>query len=73
MKAVAVERCRAPLAAFADCARGRVLSVVWACRQQARDMNACLKEHTTDEILEDLKCKYWEEQQGKDGRAPLPP
>lgn len=42
MKAMALKECKTSLAAFADCARGRTVSVVWACRKEAEEMNECL-------------------------------
>lgn len=44
MKAAALKQCDPVVSAFADCARGRTLSVVWSCRPQAREINACLKQ-----------------------------
>ena len=44
MKADALKKCDTTLAAFADCAKGRLLSVIWACREQAQNMNVCLRQ-----------------------------
>jgi COX assembly protein 1 len=38
--------------------KDRTISIVWACRDQANAMNECLHQHTTDEVLEDLKYRW---------------
>ena len=43
MKQQAIRDCDATAKAYADCASGRVFSVVWACRKQFGDLNNCLK------------------------------
>ena len=42
MKAQALKECDSIVAKFAECAKGRTLSVVWVCRQQSKEMNDCL-------------------------------
>ena len=43
---------------YYDCVKDRTISIVWACRDQANAMNECLHQHTTDEVLEDLKYRW---------------
>ena len=42
LKQAAFQRCRAHSAAYADCCRGRTLSVAWACRAQAAALSECM-------------------------------
>jgi len=32
--------------------------VAWTCREVARDMSACLGEHTSEATLEDMKTRW---------------
>ena len=43
LKQQAIRDCDAAARAYAECASGRVFSVVWACRQEFSDLNSCLK------------------------------
>ena len=36
--------CSSAAAAYADCCRGRTLSMAWACRAELRGLSACLGE-----------------------------
>ena len=58
MKERAVVRCKTTQKEYYDCVKDRTVSIVWACRAQANAMNECLHEHTTDEVLEDLKYRW---------------
>lgn len=49
------EKCHETRLAYVTCAKGRTLSLAWACREQFRDFNDCLKRYTTDEELERRK------------------
>ncbi|MCO5569518.1 hypothetical protein L7F22_023231 [Adiantum nelumboides] len=42
MKVKALQECDALAAKYAECASGRTLSVVWACRSQFKLLNECL-------------------------------
>ncbi|KAH9619473.1 hypothetical protein KSS87_015869 [Heliosperma pusillum] len=42
MKAKALKECDVLTAKYAECASGRTLSVVWKCREQAKELNNCL-------------------------------
>lgn len=65
LKQKALKRCDALVRTYVECTKERTLSVVWACRDPLRDMNACLQQHTTKEELDKLK-KWWLDQ-GKPG------
>lgn len=43
LKQQAMRDCDSAAKAYAECASGRVFSVVWACRQEFGDLNSCLK------------------------------
>lgn len=43
MKEDAWKQCKAESAEYAECVQGRLISVVWACRQQAKGLNSCLQ------------------------------
>jgi COX assembly protein 1 len=42
MKVKALKECDEYTKKYAECALGRTLSVVWQCRQQAKELNNCL-------------------------------
>jgi COX assembly protein 1 len=42
MKARTLKECDVMVAKFAECAKGRTLSVIWSCRSQARELNNCV-------------------------------
>ncbi|XP_073221050.1 uncharacterized protein [Cicer arietinum] len=42
MKQKALKECDEYTKKYAECALGRTLSVVWQCRQQAKELNNCL-------------------------------
>ncbi|EFX04757.1 hypothetical protein CMQ_1685 [Grosmannia clavigera kw1407] len=46
------QQCQAEIKAFAECALGRTFSVVFACREHNKAMNACLKGHATPAALD---------------------
>eukprot|EP00249_Psilotum_nudum_P000673 c12765_g1_i1 orf=304-576(+) len=58
MKARALKECDALVAKFADCAKGRTLSVAWRCRAESRELNECLHQYTNDGVLEEFKKQY---------------
>tara|TARA_B110001452_G_C15094221_1_gene381648 strand:- start:191 stop:559 length:369 start_codon:yes stop_codon:yes gene_type:complete len=53
--AEARDKCAETRALYVGCAMGRTLSLAWACRDEFRDFNDCLKQYTTDEQLEKRK------------------
>ncbi|CAN6478776.1 unnamed protein product [Victoria cruziana] len=42
MKEKALKECNDYVAKYAECAKGRTISVAWRCRQQANELNECL-------------------------------
>lgn len=58
LKERALRRCGASQRTYYECVKGRLISVAWACREEANSMNACLSEHTTDVALSDLKRRW---------------
>ena len=44
LKNRAMRQCSDTAGAYADCCRGRTVSMVWACRAPLRDLNACLQQ-----------------------------
>ncbi|TKY46530.1 Cytochrome c oxidase biogenesis protein Cmc [Spatholobus suberectus] len=57
MKQRALKECDYYTAKYAECASGRTLSVVWRCRQQAKELNGCLHQFIEDPKKEKLICK----------------
>eukprot|EP00887_Chlorella_sp_A99_P003617 scaffold7.g3617.t1 len=56
LKQKGFEACQAYSAAYADCCRGRVISMAWACRKQLHELSDCMGTHTGR--LEELKQRY---------------
>ncbi|CAI5464958.1 unnamed protein product [Closterium sp. Yama58-4] len=52
MKERALKECAREIEAYADCVRGRVFSIVWACRAHATELNECLHQYTNDAVLD---------------------
>ncbi|CAL1390718.1 unnamed protein product [Linum trigynum] len=71
MKQRALKECDNLASKYAQCAAGRTLSVVWQCRKQAKELNACLHQYTNDAMLEEMKKEYNRQQQ-QEGKEPLP-
>ncbi|CAA0839603.1 Cytochrome c oxidase biogenesis protein Cmc1-like [Striga hermonthica] len=65
MKQKALKECDQFTAKYAACAVGRTISVVWQCREQARELNQCLHQYTNDSVLEQMKKEYMHQQEGK--------
>ncbi|WPT17888.1 hypothetical protein PSENEW3_00005890 [Picochlorum sp. SENEW3] len=42
--------------AYAECCKGRVISMVWACREESRHLSDCMSRYTSR--LNDLKA-HW--------------
>ncbi|KAK3147762.1 hypothetical protein QOZ80_3BG0286400 [Eleusine coracana subsp. coracana] len=66
MKQKAIKECDFYCSKYAECARGRTLSVVWHCRKQAKELNECLHQYTNDAVLEEMKKAYMVEQESKE-------
>ncbi|KAF5749916.1 hypothetical protein HS088_TW03G00243 [Tripterygium wilfordii] len=65
MKQKALKECDQYTAKYAQCSTGRTFSVVWKCRQQAKELNQCLHQFTNDAVLEEMKKEYMLQQDGK--------
>ncbi|GJP36244.1 hypothetical protein CLOM_g20777 [Closterium sp. NIES-68] len=63
MKERALKECHKEIEAYAECVRGRVFSIVWACRAHSNDLNNCLHQYTNDAVLDQYKRDYMEQQQ----------
>eukprot|EP00729_Bicosta_minor_P006715 gene6715-35341_t len=48
MKASAQTACDDQVRAFNECCKGRIVSMVWACRDIHANLDACIREHLTD-------------------------
>ena len=59
MKEKAMIFCTEYVKAFEDCARGRTVSMVWACRKQNKKMQSCLvDEFNKPGLFEQCKQEY---------------
>lgn len=58
LKQKAVKTCGEAAKAYADCCSGRVISVVWACREQLKAFSDCTHKHTNNEVLEEVKRRW---------------
>lgn len=56
LKEKAFKECDPLARAYADCCRGRIVSVAWACRQEAKLLSACMTQYTSR--LEKLKERW---------------
>ncbi|CAB4274442.1 uncharacterized protein Pyn_27807 [Prunus yedoensis var. nudiflora] len=65
MKQKALQECKDLASKYAECSYGRTISVVWQCRQQAKELNECLHQFTNDDVLEEMKRDYMLQQDGK--------
>lgn len=53
LKDVALRGCDASVRALAQCAEGKLLSVVWHCRVHSKAVDACMNAFANDEALKD--------------------
>lgn len=53
LKHVALRGCDAHVRALAECAEGRLVSVVWYCRAFSKAVDKCMHEFGNDEALKD--------------------
>ncbi|CAO1613565.1 unnamed protein product [Sympodiomycopsis kandeliae] len=58
VRAQAVQTCDPVVKKFAECAQGRTVSVVWACREENRAFKDCLAQHMSNDALERAR-KEW--------------
>ncbi|KZO96046.1 hypothetical protein CALVIDRAFT_537631 [Calocera viscosa TUFC12733] len=57
-KAKALKACDDVVREFANCATGRTVSVVWACREPHKMMQACIRQYTNSDNMERLRLEY---------------
>mmetsp|Transcript_9256 Transcript_9256/g.18539 ORF Transcript_9256/g.18539 Transcript_9256/m.18539 type:complete len:98 (-) Transcript_9256:90-383(-) len=60
MKHIAHKSCDGAIRAFVDCSKRHNLGVVWMCRGENAQMNECVRDYTTDAVLESIK-RQWVE------------
>ncbi|KAJ1976093.1 hypothetical protein H4R35_002851 [Dimargaris xerosporica] len=60
-----MKECDAFVKAFAECSQGRTVSIAWACRDQNKAMNDCLRIHRTQDRLDEIRQKLMDEKQAK--------
>ncbi|BEJ18065.1 hypothetical protein CspHIS471_0703420 [Cutaneotrichosporon sp. HIS471] len=58
VKKAALTACDELVRNFADCARGRTVTMPFKCGSQHTAMNACIKVHMTEERLDAAKLDY---------------
>ncbi|KAK9924736.1 hypothetical protein M0R45_033089 [Rubus argutus] len=73
MKQKAMKECKDYASKYAECSTGRTISVVWQCRQEAKELNNCLHQFTNDDVLEEMKRQYMLQQQEKESTKGLNP
>ncbi|XP_044505109.1 uncharacterized protein DDB_G0275933-like [Mangifera indica] len=66
MKQKALKECDRFTSKYAECAAGKMISIVWQCRKQAKELNNCLHQYTNDTVLEEMKREYMLQQDGKE-------
>ncbi|THU91739.1 hypothetical protein K435DRAFT_224018 [Dendrothele bispora CBS 962.96] len=58
VKAQALRECDTLVKAFADCMSGRLISVAWACKDQLKQVEACMVQYTGPEPMEVVRSEY---------------
>ncbi|PXF42405.1 hypothetical protein BWQ96_07925 [Gracilariopsis chorda] len=53
LRDIAVQGCNEHVKRLAECAEGKLLSVVWHCRKYSKAVDACMREFGADEALKD--------------------
>lgn len=60
LRDIAVKGCDEHVKRLAECAEGKLLSVVWHCRKYSKAVDACMREFGADEALKDeLRRRYF--------------
>lgn len=57
-KARALKECDQVVRDFAECATGRTVSVVWACRDQYKSLQECMLQYTGPEPMAKVRAEY---------------
>ncbi|KAF9427120.1 hypothetical protein BGZ76_002466 [Entomortierella beljakovae] len=58
LKANALKECDPIVKEFVECTHGKLVTVLWACRAQHKEMNKCLMALTTQPHMDKLKVQY---------------
>ncbi|KAI9028701.1 cytochrome c oxidase biogenesis protein Cmc1 like-domain-containing protein [Hyaloraphidium curvatum] len=61
--------CDPAIKAFTECEKGRLISVMWACRSLRNEMMDCLKKAATPESYDEVRLEYLRERAEKRARA----
>ncbi|KAK9812535.1 hypothetical protein WJX73_006984 [Symbiochloris irregularis] len=56
----AMADCKEPAQAYADCCRGKTLSVVWSCRQPLAAFKQCLQSRSNEDVMNELMRRWME-------------
>ncbi|KAG8981561.1 hypothetical protein FRB94_009452 [Tulasnella sp. JGI-2019a] len=64
-KTRALKECEGLVTEFANCATGRTVSVVWACKDQLRAMQTCVAQYTNPDNMDDLRADYMKQKRRK--------
>jgi len=62
-KARALKECDPIVKEFAECATGRTVSVVWACKDKYKAVQACMLQFTGQENMDRLRAEYIRQRQ----------
>lgn len=54
LRTVAIKACSKELGEFAECAKGRLLSVLFVCRPLNKAVDKCMKNFADEEVLQDV-------------------
>ncbi|KIO34100.1 hypothetical protein M407DRAFT_240735 [Tulasnella calospora MUT 4182] len=57
-KARALKECDVVVKEFANCASGRYFSVIWACKDKLKAMQACVYQYTNPDNMDQLRAEY---------------
>ncbi|CAM9259270.1 unnamed protein product [Choristocarpus tenellus] len=57
LKDIALKKCDSDIAKFVACSREKGMLVIFSCRQQSKEMNACLNSVTNEENFQKYKTK----------------
>lgn len=57
-KLQAYKKCDPIVQEFVECSRNRLFSVAWACRDQSRRMNQCIRAYASDDDIVEAQNEY---------------
>lgn len=53
LRDIALRGCASEILKFAECASGKVITVLWKCRSENREVADCMKQFKNDDALRD--------------------